>query len=384
MADYLREITSVIDRTVQVIEITVQDDYDAYMLFETLNDRGLALSVADLLKNYLFSRAEDRLEDVQENWQEMSSSLASIETKRFLRHYWLSRFAVVRDKDLFKKIKDNFQSKSSVYRFSLELRKAADVYASLYEPSSELWSIFEAGEREQVQQHLEDLMLFGVNQYNPLLLSVLDENQTIFPSVLRMVRAFAFRYSIIMGSGTGNIERTFTDAALFVRNNPTCSAKDVFERIEGLYPSDAEFSDAFAERSITQAAIARYVLREINNQIEAESGRIVDKSAFSMNLEHVLPKKFNAEEWQAFSEGRDDVDLDDFKDRLGNMTLLSSGLNRDISNKPFAEKLPHYQAAEALSISEIIFNSEDWTFSKVEQNQKKLAKVAKQVWRVDY
>lgn len=384
MADYLREITSVIDRTVQVIEITVQDDYDAYMLFETLNDRGLALSVADLLKNYLFSRAEDRLEDVQENWQEMSSSLASIETKRFLRHYWLSRFAVVRDKDLFKKIKDNFQSKSSIYRFSLELRKAADVYASLYEPSSELWSIFEASEREQVQQHLEDLMLFGVNQYNPLLLSVLDENQTIFPSVLRMVRTFAFRYSIIMGSGTGNIERTFTDAALFVRNNPTCSAKDVFERIEGLYPSDAEFSDAFAERSITQAAVARYILREINNHMEAKSGRIVDKSAFSMNLEHVLPKKFNAEEWQAFSEGRTDVDPEEFKDRLGNMTLLSSGLNRDISNKSFAEKLPHYQAAEALSISEIIFNSEDWTYSKVEQNQRMLAKVAKQVWRVDY
>ena len=133
MADYLREITTVIDRTVQVIEITVQDDYDAYMLFETLNDRGLALSVADLLKNYLFSRAEDRLEDVQENWQEMSRSLASIETKRFLRHYWLSRFAVVREKDLFKKIKDKFHSKSSVYQFSLELRKAADIYASLYD-----------------------------------------------------------------------------------------------------------------------------------------------------------------------------------------------------------------------------------------------------------
>ena len=227
-------------------------------------------------------------------------------------------------------------------------------------------------------------MLFGVNQYNPLLLSVLDENQTIFPSVLRMVRTFAFRYSVIMGSGTGNIERTFTDAALFVRNNPTCSAKDVFERIEGLYPLDAEFSDAFAERSITQAAVARYILREINNQMEMESVRAVNKSASSINLEHVLPKKFRMDDWQSFSEGRDDIDPNDFKDRLGNMTLLSSSLNRELSNASFAAKLPHYQATDALSISEIIFESEDWTYSKVEQNQKKLAKVAKQVWRVDY
>lgn len=384
MVDYLRELTSVIDRTVQVIEITVQDDYDAYMLFETLNDRGLALSVADLLKNYLFSRAEDRLEDVQENWQEMSNSLASIETKRFLRHFWLSRFAVVRDKDLFKRIKDKYQTKASVYQFSLELRKASDIYASLYDPNSSLWSIFEAREREQVQRYLDDLKLFGVNQYNPLLLSVLDENQSIFPSVLRMVRTFAFRYSIIMGSGTGNIERTFTDAALFVRNNPTCSAKEVFERIGDLYPSDDEFCEAFAEKSVTQSAIARYILREINDQIEADSGRTVDKSAYSMNLEHVLPQKYVADDWATFSEGQMEIDPSDYTDRLGNMTLLSSSLNRDVSNKSFSEKLPHYQASDALSISDAIFESEDWTFSQVEANQKRLAKVAKQVWRVDY
>ena len=37
------------------IQITATDDLNAYLIFETLNDRGLALSVTDLLKNYLFS-----------------------------------------------------------------------------------------------------------------------------------------------------------------------------------------------------------------------------------------------------------------------------------------------------------------------------------------
>jgi uncharacterized protein with ParB-like and HNH nuclease domain len=37
------------------IQIVAASDLSAYLIFETLNDRGLDLSVTDLLKNYLFS-----------------------------------------------------------------------------------------------------------------------------------------------------------------------------------------------------------------------------------------------------------------------------------------------------------------------------------------
>src|ERR1019366_9271155 len=37
-----------------IIEIKVPDHFNAYTLFETLNDRGLRASQADILKNYLF------------------------------------------------------------------------------------------------------------------------------------------------------------------------------------------------------------------------------------------------------------------------------------------------------------------------------------------
>ncbi|MEM7327741.1 MAG: DUF262 domain-containing protein [Pseudomonadota bacterium] len=84
---YIREVINALNNVLQVIEIVVENDYDAYVLFETLNDRGLELSVADLLKNYLFRTAEDRVDDAQENWTLMASNLVGIETKRFLRHY---------------------------------------------------------------------------------------------------------------------------------------------------------------------------------------------------------------------------------------------------------------------------------------------------------
>ena len=42
----------------RVISFFVPDHADAFMIFETLNDRGLELSKADLLKNFLFGALE--------------------------------------------------------------------------------------------------------------------------------------------------------------------------------------------------------------------------------------------------------------------------------------------------------------------------------------
>ena len=39
------------------IQITVDNDLEAYTVFETLNARGVGLTTTDLLKNYLFALA---------------------------------------------------------------------------------------------------------------------------------------------------------------------------------------------------------------------------------------------------------------------------------------------------------------------------------------
>jgi hypothetical protein len=44
---------------VQLVQITAYTDDDAYAIFETMNDRGLKLTPADMLKGYLLSNMED-------------------------------------------------------------------------------------------------------------------------------------------------------------------------------------------------------------------------------------------------------------------------------------------------------------------------------------
>lgn len=362
----------------------MKDDYDAYLLFETLNDRGLALTVADLLKNYLFSRSEDRLTATQSNWKTMSENLEQIEVKRFLRHYWLSKHGVVREKYLYKKITDSVNTKIKIYDFSKQLRDSSEYYAALHDSEHLVWSIFDEPDRSQIKKLIGELNIFGVNQYNPLLLSVLEENHEIFRSVLSMSVAFAFRYSIILGRGAGNIEKTFASAAQFVRSNPACTAAEVFGKIDSLYPLDKEFANAFAEITIKQAAISRYILKKLNDHLDSESGLEVKSDAYAMNLEHILPQKYNSSDWINFIDIENE-EIDEYIHRLGNLTLLPSSTNRKISNSSFLKKKTEgYLTDNPLKISESILLAEDWTCSKIKDRQAKLAEYAQQIWRVDY
>lgn len=57
-SDYRKLIdnTSQLDDSVQVLVAVASDLPEAYVIFETLNERGADLTTADLLKNYLFAR----------------------------------------------------------------------------------------------------------------------------------------------------------------------------------------------------------------------------------------------------------------------------------------------------------------------------------------
>src|SRR5262249_38705833 len=69
-----------VKNTAQVVVLRVPDGLNGYRMFETLNDRGLRTSQADLVKNYLFDEARaDRLQEAQTKWSGMIGALESLD-----------------------------------------------------------------------------------------------------------------------------------------------------------------------------------------------------------------------------------------------------------------------------------------------------------------
>ena len=65
---------------VHLVEITAYSDSDAYTIFETMNDRGLSLAPADMLKGYLLAHITDveRRTRANQAWKARTQALADI------------------------------------------------------------------------------------------------------------------------------------------------------------------------------------------------------------------------------------------------------------------------------------------------------------------
>ena len=100
-----------------IIEIKVPDHFNAYTLFETLNDRGLRASQADIIKNYLFGKTQDRLSEVAPKWTSMANIIESVDVDdlllTYLRHYWISNNGPTVQKDLANKIRETVNGKAA-------------------------------------------------------------------------------------------------------------------------------------------------------------------------------------------------------------------------------------------------------------------------------
>lgn len=87
----LKRIASWVDR-ILVVLIEVSSHADAFMLFEGLNDRGIPLSVGDLIKNKMFSELEQKGVDIDEAFRGWNLFLENVANRavqeRFLRQYY--------------------------------------------------------------------------------------------------------------------------------------------------------------------------------------------------------------------------------------------------------------------------------------------------------
>jgi uncharacterized protein with ParB-like and HNH nuclease domain len=372
----LLELEEYVAGNTNVIRIEVGDESDAFVIFETLNDRGLELAVSDLVKNYLFSLADTHLDTFKKSWIEISLLVGSENLTAFLRHLWLSEHEVVRDKELYRNLRSKIKSKTAARQFMERLRKVADYYAALMNPEHAYWSDF----TPEARKYLDALLLFKVSQFRPLALAVMEDGTPDqVTKMLRQMVVVSFRYTMVSSLNANDLERTYSDAALAVRKNGTRNPQAVFKLIKSVYVDDKRFFDDFVARSFGKPQIARYVLIELNNAMEKD--RAVGAKGEAVSLEHILPKNPDAGWATALRTGDDP---EEWVEIIGNLTLLEKPVNRGIGNKDFATKKAKGYVPSKLAINADVASQDKWTWKEIEARSKKLGAVAKDVWKLSY
>lgn len=374
IAEFVNE--AVTERLV-FITVRVQDQLSAYTVFETLNARGLELTETDLLKNYLLSLADrlskSQMEPLLKQWAKITSLVGAARFPEFLRHHLNSRQLYVRQKQLFKTIRNEITGLDQVFALLNRLETDAVWFDALNDYNSEFWLDYQ-GARE----HVRVLNLFGVSQYTPLILSAKDcLPRPEIVDVLKYCAVVSVRFNGVSRRSTHLLEEVYNRAALQLRQDENPSTRLVRQCLKAIYIPDAEFADAFSSLQMKNRGTAgkrlRYFLAQIEHQL---SGIDISDEVMKATVEHILPENVSDSEWPQFSTTVHERCVE----RLGNYSLLERSLNnKDAANASFESKKEVFERSQ-YRISRELCEYDTWTEASIQDRQKEFARVGKTIW----
>lgn len=373
----LTDLVQYLTDSVKVIWVRVPDDTNAFMVFETLNDRGLTLAITDLLKNHLFGLAGNRLSEAQTSWVSMVSALEGLEEDNvvltYLRHYWSSRHGLVREKDLYADIKKRVNNQSRAVSFAADLERNAHIYVAIVNTTDALWPKY----GDTCRQHMETINTLRMVQIRPLILSVLDTfKDTEAKTAIRNMVSWSVRFLIHGGLGSGAIESHNCQAAKAIRNKEITSATQLNNRLKSVIPNDAQFRASFLTATVSKAYLGRYYLRALEEQERGGSDPELVPNANTevINLEHVLPQNAS----HAWSHIPTDEQVLLLK-RLGNLALMKTKVNIKAGNDGFAFKKTFYAQSE-YKLTSRLNQEKQWDRHSIERRQAYMANLAVKTW----
>ena len=365
--------------------ITVSKDSNAYSIFETLNARGVQLSVPDLVKNYLFSTIDKdnnlddtAIEQLDTQWEMIVTQLGRHKFSDFIRVDWNSRYDYSGVRELFKKIKGKVNDNPNAREYLASLQVHSQIYSALRDGDDEFWKNHKDGvynSDPRLKLYLRALSLFNVvAPLNVLLAAFRHFSPADFIKFLGFIEAITVRYNIICKRPTNEQHRVYSDAALEIAKGG--NLKQALSILKKIYPSDKEFSSSFEESSLKVAKSnkqARYLIYRIESGLSEGIGDFE-----SLTLEHILPKNFDRT-WEKSFNDKDK--MDSHINRIGNMALLPSRENKKLGNKNFEEKKVIFEKS-ALKTTQKCAEYDKWNEASILDRQKWLSQKACSIWNI--
>lgn len=328
----------------KVIFVKLEEEDDAYVIFETLNTRGKDLSLTDLVKNHLTKLIKSKnasSDDAKVKWKQLleiiQGSSAELDTDTFIHHFWLSKYDYLPLKGLFKVLKKRIAAVDAPSFLDALLIDAA-LYRGIHEAPYAKW----AKEDKRIERALSALMLFRVQQQTPCVLSLVREYRNTkklkkrhVEDALIAIEKFHFFFTAVTSQrSSGGISGMY--AALGRRLFEAANAqkgveviRDLKEKLRNRIPAIEEFKAIFPQVIYTdnvtkQRKLVRYILIEIERQ--KPSTTAVDYE--QMTIEHLASQSLIG------TAGYDDAIVG----QIGNLLLVSEDLNGKLKNKSFKEK----------------------------------------------
>lgn len=375
IATFIEQLTSGMFFT----KIVVQDDLNAYKVFETLNARGVQLSTPDLLKNYIFSVvtknddvSDEDLNDLDERWSERVSQLGESNFTDFIRYHHNFQTKRVTKKYLFASIRRLADTPENAYAYLHSLTEYAPVYASLLNPYDEWWAN-QAETYRLVKKYLDGFRLFGIRQPFTILMAAFKKfSEEEFVKLSRYLYVLSIRYNVICRHSPNEQENGYNQIAMKVFRGDYARASHMKNGTEfkNLYPGNDVFSNAFEFYKMPTRSSSKKI-RFLLSEIESCLGHPSDYT--KTTLEHICPYHPEQNWHEYFGAG-----VSDIQDRLGNVILLDKN---DLRRYGFEKKREFYLQSP-FRLAHKVAEYDEWNLRNLNDYQAWLSEQAVRTWEV--
>ena len=404
-----------------LVKIEVSSHSDAYVLFESLNNRGTPLTAIDLMKNLIMARAESNnltIDDCFNRWQLLLGNLSDDYgiQERFFRQYY----------NAFKhRLNEPFQSTNDRKKDPLGVvatrSNLLNIFESLINKDLPLfledilrcgqiysWLILQDAETPY-HKALEDLdHIQGAPSY--LLLMYLMKNQFALAiseeqinNLIRLLAKYFVRRNITDYPNTRDLTRIFMDIISKIEE-AHATGNDALNIIIDILSSPSNCaSDEQFKRSLEgdvykdNVGATRYILCKLaestmTQETWTDLWRRTDKKVFVWTIEHIFPEGENIPQcWVDMIAGGDrDLAkkyLEEYTHKIGNLTI--TGYNSTLGNKSFEEKRDRKSKdgqrfigyKNGLDINREIANKESWSIEDIKARTAALVGILMAVYK---
>jgi hypothetical protein len=389
-----------------VVEST--DFNSAYRIFSTMNNRGLALGVSDLIKALVLEQFQDDYlrDSITETWEQEEADLTRLarsesddlaESRRYFELLFSHIYRIKAKRRSSKNLFDDFRK--DVFGVSAQASdfgpdRAREFVQDLLVPYSDAYEVILSKSVQIPDQNSQRL----VNQlYLPLLENINNSDwQPVAILYLsrychQLAQAHEFfrllervaAVSLVLGENVTKranryapilraLDDSQQDALVSLQNSVTPEERSAFLHVLS--------SDLYGETH------AFYVMLRLDSAL-AEGGISSSLSAPRASIEHVAPQTLK-QEW------KDDWPDDDHRqlvNKIGNLVLLSKRKNSRAQNFDFKTKKDAYFAAKDGKAGEVatfplvtrvLKAGNSWTPGTVRQNQEDYLSQLMQVWHL--
>lgn len=396
-----------------LVKIEVSSHADAFLLFESLNNRGVPLSAIDLIKNKVLAVMEQRniltVDEAFDRWNKIIDYLDDYPVQeRFLRQLYNAfkydekikvEGATKATKSNLIKIYEELINRDPQYVFDTIVNNAK-IYGYLTLPPKNSGTVFDG-----LKSELNDLINVQAAPAYILLLYLFSLNNlpaNFYKETIDLLVKYFFRRNITDFPNTRNLDQIFIDLIVILaekKQTPTIDEISKYLTDSSRFSSDEVFREKLGgDLYIANVEATRFLLSKIEEAGSTKENRRDfwerdNSSKLVWTIEHIFPEgEVIPQGWVNMMAGGDRVKAEKIQlsqvHKLGNLTLTA--YNPNLSNMDFDKKRDRVNNdgnyigyRNNLLLNKDLKGKEQWTEQDIIERSKSLIDFAVSIFSIN-